>query len=167
MLVELFKGIAEVLERLRVLVHQIQVHQNVLHHSPLQVLRGEVVNSLGVMIRVVLVGIIEALDQTVPDAARNRHGQVALVKVEARFHDGVLDVVYDLLLDEPPLVPQVGAHETPELGIDFLLWVLTGGRLMPLVHLLVLEFRLHDLRRERYLRGMRDAHPCCSCWICW
>lgn len=119
------------------------------------------------MIRVVLVGIVEALDQTVSDAARHRHGQVALVKVEARFHYCVLDVVYDLLLDEPTLVPQVGAHEAPELGIHFLLWMLSGGRLMPLVHLLVLEFRLFGFQARKYLRGMRDAHPCYSCWTCW
>ena len=119
------------------------------------------------MIRVVLVGIVEALDQTVSDAARHRHGQVALIKVEARFHYCVLDVVYNLLLDEPTLVPQVGAHEAPELGIHFLLWMLSGGRLMPLVHFLVLEFWLLGFQARKYLRGMRDAHPCYSCWTCW
>ena len=122
------------------------------------------------MIRVVLIGIVEALNQTVADAARHRHGQVALVKVETGFHHRVLDVVYDLLLDEPPLMPQVGTHETPELSIYFLLGVLLPrGSLMRLIHFLVLEFRLHEddgFRGERYLRGMRDALPCYSCWTC-
>ena len=168
-LIELFQGVPQVFQRLRVLVHQIQVHQNVLHHSPLQVLRGEVVDALRVVVCVVLVGIVEALNQTVADAARHRHGQVALVKVEAGFDHGVLDVVDDLLLYEPPLMPQVGAHEAPELGINFLLRVvLSWGSLMCLVHFLVLEFRLHndEFRRKRYLHGMRDAPPSCSCWTC-
>jgi len=73
------------------------------------------------MISVMLVGIIEALDQTVADAACHCHRKVALIKVETGFYHSVFDVINNLFLDKPSFMTKVGAHESPELGVHILL----------------------------------------------
>ena len=60
--------------------------------------------------RVLLVGVIEALDEAVAHGTGHGHAQVRLVEVEATLRDRVLNVIHYLLLDEPSLVAQVGAH---------------------------------------------------------
>jgi len=140
-LIQLLQVITQVLQRLRVLIHQVQVHQDVLHHSPLQILRGQVVHTFRVMISVVLVGVIKALNQAVSYAAGHCHGQVALIEVEPGFHHRVLYVIHDLLLYKPAFMPEVGAHQAPQFGVHVLLRALLLLRrqhfLMYLIHFLV------------------------------
>lgn len=84
-----------------------------------------------------LVGVVEALDETIADGTGNSHREVALVEVEATLHHRILDVIHYLLLDEPSLMPQVGTHQGPELRINvFTIWLHLLGFLD------VLELRL-------------------------
>ncbi len=100
------------------------------------------------MISVMLVSVIEALDQSIADAAGHCHRQMTLIKVETGFNHSVLNVIDDLFLDKPAFMTEVGAHQAPELGVH-VLFRLAPRRQRRLMHpvvnlLLVLKLRLYQ-----------------------
>ena len=78
-----------------------------------------------------LVGVIEALNETVSERYGNGAGEVTDVEVESALHDCVFNTVHNLLLDEPALVAKIRAHQLPQLRIELVV-----------LSRFVLEFRL-------------------------
>mmetsp|Transcript_9957 Transcript_9957/g.31637 ORF Transcript_9957/g.31637 Transcript_9957/m.31637 type:complete len:620 (-) Transcript_9957:59-1918(-) len=113
--VELLELEAQLLHGLAVVLLDVQVGERVLQVAADQVLRGQVVTPLRVLLLEVGVGVVEGLDQTV--AHGQRHGPVAglLLEVEPGARQGVLDVVHHGPLDPLGGVGQVGLHHLAEL----------------------------------------------------
>mmetsp|Transcript_35289 Transcript_35289/g.76152 ORF Transcript_35289/g.76152 Transcript_35289/m.76152 type:complete len:380 (-) Transcript_35289:81-1220(-) len=99
---------------------QIQVDQGILECTAEQVLSRKVVGPLDILLGIPVVGVVEALKQTIPDCERGRSVCVLFGEVESGAGQLVLDLCHDVFLDGLHIVRLVAFHELPELGMGVL-----------------------------------------------
>mmetsp|Transcript_18912 Transcript_18912/g.48505 ORF Transcript_18912/g.48505 Transcript_18912/m.48505 type:complete len:250 (+) Transcript_18912:2436-3185(+) len=113
--VELFHLEAQLLQGLLVVVLDVKVRERVLHIAADEVLRRQVVAALRILLLEVRIGVVQRLDEAVPNG--EGRGLVArlLSEVEARAPQVVLNVLHQGLLDALRGVRQVVLHHLAQL----------------------------------------------------
>mmetsp|Transcript_41521 Transcript_41521/g.96930 ORF Transcript_41521/g.96930 Transcript_41521/m.96930 type:complete len:774 (+) Transcript_41521:686-3007(+) len=103
---------------------EVEVHEGVEERATHEELEGQVVDTLGILLDVVGLGVTEGLNKVVAD--RERDGVVGgtVIEVVAISGEGVLDVVHDRALDRLLVHRLVSLGELPNL---LLLGVLAAG----------------------------------------
>ena len=168
LLEEVLETVPEARDRLGVLLAQAEVGDGVVQGAPHQILDGEVVDALDVVVGVVHLRVVPVLDHPVAQRVRRRLVRRERVDVVHGACERVLQVAHDLLHDAVDVLGRVCRQEVVQLlllgGLAALELVQDGERLdLPALRLLVRHrVRVRDGcgRARRGERRDRDVTLC-------